>query len=95
LLITIFNQCQLQYESNARFVRWSDGSLQLLIGNEVLDLNVQDARHDQAHLFLRHGKVYSLVAFLEDFSSDIFATSSILRKYFDIMSFRIKLWLHG
>lgn len=47
----------LQYESNARFVRWSDGSLQLLIGNEVLDISVQDAQHDQAHLFLRHGKV--------------------------------------
>ncbi|XP_031258914.1 protein LEO1 homolog isoform X1 [Pistacia vera] len=44
------------YESNARFVRWSDGSLQLLIGNEVLDISVQDAQHDHAHLFLRHGK---------------------------------------
>lgn len=44
------------YQSNARFVRWSDGSLQLLIGNEVLDISVQDAQHDQAHLFLRHGK---------------------------------------
>ncbi|CAI9111866.1 OLC1v1012195C1 [Oldenlandia corymbosa var. corymbosa] len=43
-------------ESNARFVRWSDGSLQLLIGNEVLDISVQDSQHDQAHLFLRHGK---------------------------------------
>ncbi|DAD49807.1 TPA_asm: hypothetical protein HUJ06_000139 [Nelumbo nucifera] len=46
----------MQYESNARFVRWSDGSLQLLIGNEVLDISVQEALHDQAHLFLRHGK---------------------------------------
>ncbi|PPR85312.1 hypothetical protein GOBAR_AA35385 [Gossypium barbadense] len=45
------------YESNARFVRWSDGSLQLLIGNEVLDISVQEAQHDQSHLFLRHGKV--------------------------------------
>lgn len=44
------------YESNARFVQWSDGSLQLLIGNEVLDITVQEADHDQAHLFLRHGK---------------------------------------
>ncbi|KAK7273375.1 hypothetical protein RIF29_14424 [Crotalaria pallida] len=43
-------------ESNARFVRWSDGSVQLLIGNEVLDTSVQDAQHDQAHLFCRHGK---------------------------------------
>lgn len=46
----------LSRESNARFVRWSDGSLQLLIGNEVLDITVQDAQHDQAHLFLRHQK---------------------------------------
>lgn len=44
------------YESNARFVQWSDGSIQLLIGNEVLDTSVQDAHHDHAHLFLRHGK---------------------------------------
>ncbi|KAF4392616.1 protein LEO1 homolog [Cannabis sativa] len=43
-------------ESNARFVRWSDGSLQLLLGNEVLDITVQDAQHDQAHLFVRHQK---------------------------------------
>ncbi|MCL7048997.1 hypothetical protein MKW94_018690 [Papaver nudicaule] len=43
-------------ESNARFVRWSDGSIQLLIGNEVLDISTQEVQHDQAHLFLRHGK---------------------------------------
>uniref|UniRef100_A0A0C9RWC4 TSA: Wollemia nobilis Ref_Wollemi_Transcript_9075_2392 transcribed RNA sequence n=1 Tax=Wollemia nobilis TaxID=56998 RepID=A0A0C9RWC4_9CONI len=43
-------------ESNARFVRWSDGSLQLLIGNEVLDISVQNARNDNVHLFLRHLK---------------------------------------
>ncbi|XP_074277723.1 protein LEO1 homolog [Silene latifolia] len=46
----------LAYESNARFVRWSDGSIQLQIGNEVLDISVQDAKHDNAYLFLRHGK---------------------------------------
>ncbi|XP_057805093.1 protein LEO1 homolog [Salvia miltiorrhiza] len=43
-------------ESNARFVEWSDGSLQLLIGNEVLDISKQDAQHEQAHLFVRHGR---------------------------------------
>ncbi|CAN4088380.1 unnamed protein product [Withania somnifera] len=43
-------------ESNARFVEWSDGSVQLMIGNEVLDISVQDAQHDHSHLFLRHGK---------------------------------------
>lgn len=46
----------IAYESNARFVKWSDGSLQLLIGNEVLDISVQDAQHDNSYLFLRHGK---------------------------------------
>ncbi|KAJ0973944.1 hypothetical protein J5N97_015909 [Dioscorea zingiberensis] len=44
------------YESNARFVEWEDGSLQLLIGNEVLDISVHESHHDQTHLFLRHGK---------------------------------------
>ncbi len=29
-------------ESNARFVRWSDGSLQLLVGDEVLDVKEID-----------------------------------------------------
>ncbi|CAN0876912.1 Protein LEO1 homolog [Linum grandiflorum] len=43
-------------ESNARFIRWSDGSLQLQLGNEVLDISVQDAQHEQSHLFLRHNK---------------------------------------
>ena len=47
----------LQYETNARFVRWEDGSIQLLIGNEVLNTSVHDSDHDQAHLFLQHDKV--------------------------------------
>lgn len=38
-------------------MEWSDGSLQLLIGNEVLDISKQDAKDEQAHLFMRHGKV--------------------------------------
>jgi hypothetical protein len=47
----------LQVESNARFVKWKDGTMQLLIGNEVLDISVHEANHDQSHLFLRSGKV--------------------------------------
>ncbi|CAH2044064.1 unnamed protein product [Thlaspi arvense] len=46
----------MQSESNARFVRWSDGSLQLLIGNEVLDITEQDAQQDQNHLLIKHEK---------------------------------------
>ena len=41
-------------ESNARFVRWSDGSLQLQIGSEVLDVASQDISREQSHLFVRH-----------------------------------------
>ncbi|GER27154.1 RNA polymerase-associated protein LEO1 [Striga asiatica] len=51
-------------QSNARFVEWSDGSLQLLIGNEVLDISKQDAQHEQTHLFLSHGKVRLLLYLL-------------------------------
>ncbi|BAS86457.1 Os03g0756500, partial [Oryza sativa Japonica Group] len=43
-------------ESNARFVKWKDGSIQLLIGNEVLDISVNDSNHDNSNLFLRNGK---------------------------------------
>nr|XP_023928115.1 protein LEO1 homolog [Quercus suber] len=56
LVISDINYGLIYRESNTRFVRWSDGSLQLLIGNEVLDISVQDGQHDQSHLFLRHGK---------------------------------------
>eukprot|EP00899_Mesostigma_viride_P023222 jgi/Mesvir1/4084/Mv08617-RA.1 len=40
--------------SNARFVRWSDGSLQLLLGDEVFDVLQQDVRLDNSFLFVRH-----------------------------------------
>ncbi|KAG6752987.1 hypothetical protein POTOM_043031 [Populus tomentosa] len=63
-------------ESNARFVRWSDGSLQLLIGNEVLDISVQDAQQDQTHLFLRHNKEGYAVRYLSLLQSQ----GRILRK---------------
>eukprot|EP00197_Chlamydomonas_leiostraca_P004537 CAMPEP_0202862208 /NCGR_PEP_ID=MMETSP1391-20130828/3333_1 /ASSEMBLY_ACC=CAM_ASM_000867 /TAXON_ID=1034604 /ORGANISM="Chlamydomonas leiostraca, Strain SAG 11-49" /LENGTH=447 /DNA_ID=CAMNT_0049541713 /DNA_START=90 /DNA_END=1433 /DNA_ORIENTATION=- len=38
-------------ESNARFVRWEDGSLQLLLGDEVLDVAEQDISHNNQYLF--------------------------------------------
>ena len=40
-------------QSNARFVRWSDGSLQLLLGSEVLDVAVQDIAADRNFMFSR------------------------------------------
>eukprot|EP00798_Chlamydomonas_sp_ICE-L_P011246 gene11246-18871_t len=38
-------------ESNARFVRWSDGSLQLLLGDEVLDVKDQDISANNYYLY--------------------------------------------
>ncbi|CAA0826877.1 Protein LEO1 homolog [Striga hermonthica] len=43
-------------ESNARFVTWSDGSMQLFIGNEPFDISEQEAQDIQMHLFLKHEK---------------------------------------
>jgi RNA polymerase-associated protein LEO1 len=41
-------------ESNARFVKWSDGSVQLLIGDESLDVNDASVDTENAFLFARH-----------------------------------------
>ncbi|XP_073040004.1 protein LEO1 homolog isoform X1 [Primulina eburnea] len=43
-------------ESNARFVTWSDGSLQLLIGNKAFDVSEHNVQEIQSHLFLEHWK---------------------------------------
>lgn len=49
---------KISLESNARFVTWSDGSLQLLIGNESFDVSEQAVEDIQSHLFvkLKHEK---------------------------------------
>ncbi|KFM26606.1 RNA polymerase-associated protein LEO1 [Auxenochlorella protothecoides] len=43
--------------SNARLVRWSDGSQQLLLGSEVLDVRDIDVSGDQNYLCARHAQV--------------------------------------
>ncbi|KAL0288238.1 UNVERIFIED_CONTAM: protein LEO1, partial [Sesamum radiatum] len=54
------NQCVywefVNVESNARFVTWSDGSLQLLIENEAFCISEQDAQGIESYLFLMHEK---------------------------------------
>jgi hypothetical protein len=45
----------LQLESNARFVKWKDGSMQLLVGDEALDVTVDESTND-SHLFMKNGK---------------------------------------
>jgi len=42
-------------ESNARFVRWSDGSLSLHLGNEIFNVYKQPLQGDHNHLFIRQG----------------------------------------
>ena len=41
-------------ESNARFVKWSDGSTQLLIGAEAFNVTEQDLSDRHDYLFARH-----------------------------------------
>jgi RNA polymerase-associated protein LEO1 len=41
-------------ESNARLVRWSDGSVQLAVGDEFFDARDIDVASDQGFLFARH-----------------------------------------
>lgn len=42
-------------ESNARFVRWSDGSLSLHLGSEIFDVYKQPLQSDHNHLYIRQG----------------------------------------
>ena len=42
-------------QSNARFVRWSDGSLSLHLGSEIFDVYKQPLQGDHNHLFIRQG----------------------------------------
>lgn len=47
---------QLSKESNARFVRWSDGSMSLYLGNEIFDIHKQQLLSgDNNHLYIRQG----------------------------------------
>lgn len=42
-------------ESNARMVRWDDGSISLHLGNEIFDVYKQPLQGDFNHLFIRQG----------------------------------------
>ena len=42
-------------ESNARFVRWSDGSMSLHLGSEIFDVYKQPLQGDHNHLYIRQG----------------------------------------
>jgi len=42
-------------ESNARMVRWSDGSMSLHLGSEIFDVHQMALMNDHNHLFIRQG----------------------------------------
>lgn len=46
---------KIQRESNARFVKWSDGSMSLHLGSEIFDVYKQPLAGDHNHLFIRQG----------------------------------------
>ncbi|KAK9869756.1 hypothetical protein WA026_003488 [Henosepilachna vigintioctopunctata] len=45
----------IKKESNARIVRWSDGSYSLHLGSEIFDVYKQPLQGDHNHLFIRQG----------------------------------------
>eukprot|EP01026_Neomeris_dumetosa_P028282 TRINITY_DN22902_c1_g1_i2.p1 TRINITY_DN22902_c1_g1~~TRINITY_DN22902_c1_g1_i2.p1 ORF type:complete len:425 (-),score=98.28 TRINITY_DN22902_c1_g1_i2:167-1441(-) len=45
---------QQQKESNAKWIKWSDGSESLAIGDEVFDMQDQDISNQNMYLFARH-----------------------------------------
>ncbi|KAG2484343.1 hypothetical protein HYH03_016885 [Edaphochlamys debaryana] len=53
---------QLVPESNARFVRWSDGSLQLMLGDEVFDVVTADISAQRAYMVAYSGVVQGQAA---------------------------------
>ena len=49
-------------ESNCRFVRWSDGSMTMHLGNEVFDVFKMPIEGETNHLFVQQGtKVFCLI----------------------------------
>ena len=52
-------------ESNARFVRWSDGSLQLLVGSETLAVTEASAEEEHQYVYQRHPGVIQAQAKIE------------------------------
>lgn len=48
-------------QSNARFVQWEDGTWQLLLGDEVLDVKELDMQQDNSFLFVRHQGVIQVI----------------------------------
>ena len=46
-------------ESNARIVRWSDGSMSLYLGSEIFDICRQPLSGEFSHLFVRQGELHT------------------------------------
>ena len=42
-------------ESNARLVKWSDGTMSLYLGSEIFDIHRQPLQGEFSHLFVRQG----------------------------------------
>jgi len=47
---------ELQKESNAKVVKWEDGSMHLILGNEMLDLTLQDLGSEHLFLYVKQRK---------------------------------------
>lgn len=52
---TIDENGNVLHESNARIVRWSDGSMSLHLGSEIFDIYKQPLQGEHSHLYVRQG----------------------------------------
>nr|XP_017003585.2 another transcription unit protein [Drosophila takahashii] len=55
-----------EMESNARIVRWSDGSETFHVGGEAFDIVHHPVTNDQSHLYVRHGSYYQPQGLIKD-----------------------------
>ena len=49
------NPEQMKKISNARVVKWSDGSMSLHLGGEIFDIHTMNENHDHNHMYVKQG----------------------------------------
>lgn len=68
-------------QSNARFVQWEDGTWQLLLGDEVLDVKELDMQQDNSFLFVRHQGVIQVSQSICSLPSQLLRQTCICADY--------------
>ena len=70
-------------ESNARFVRWSDGSMSLVLGDEMFQVNAQTLQNQHQFLVVHHPAALMLqtqLAFTDTLTFQPYTTQSVTHR---------------